>query len=90
MTARANDRLSSAAFFLALISFIVFVCLVFFLPHLEAIWKDEHQALSVMQISLIRVSHVLSQFRIALAAVTLLIASTVWRVVAAKQLHKSN
>ncbi len=90
MTAHANDRFSSVAFFIALISVIGFVCLVFFLPHLESFWKDTHQALSATQLSLIRVSRALSQMWIALTLVTLLAATIVWRVVAARQLRKWN
>jgi len=89
MTARLNDRLSSVVFLASLAAVICFACLVFFVPHLEHLWKDSRQAMSALQVSLVEASHSRSNRRTAIILVAVLAASFAWRLVAAKRLRNS-
>jgi type II secretory pathway component PulF len=68
---------------------IIYGCLVFFLPHLEALWRESREPMSALQIWLVRTSRILSNAQIAIIVLIAFAASLVWRLLAAKRLRES-
>jgi len=87
MTASFNNRLSSVALFITMAAVIALVILRWWVPRVEQISKESHQASSAMQTSLVRASQMANHPWLGVTVFTLVIVATVWRVVAAKRLR---
>jgi type II secretory pathway component PulF len=90
MTAHLNNRLSSIALTVTLTTVICWVCLAFYVPHLEQLWSDDHVVMPAPLTALIHLSHLSHDGRLAAIMFSLFAASLGWRIVVARRLRNSS
>jgi type II secretory pathway component PulF len=87
MTARLNYRLSSVFFFIAFAALIFWALLAFYVPHLEAMHKQDPAPLSTLLSALLDASHQSQDRRLSAIPISLFALTLCWRIVAAKRFH---